>query len=558
MNKIRVPFSVEKEDLEIASIFADVVLKKGGEKKFGIFKATPEEIEFISKLYLPFYACSIGNDRLFLSSSFFERVIKDFGIQREGIDEIILQVERNGISPEELTKLEKYIGAYGVLGKLRGKKKENYVEHVINGGYPNNFPNTLAEEFSFIKSTHLFKSAGEEEDGIIFPQNLTENELNNSAKRISELVSQIDSDNKYLAGIGDKITNIVNERVNTLKIEKARVNEHFEPIYEETKYKAIKSIEYIENKTLDEISELNERFKNRIYNLAEYYSPLYKAISDPSSCGGGMDLFDTIGAWVDLFNFISALLNREPGYKEAAIDLKEKIRAARNIANSIEGEDEDTKEFKDSIKSPCKYAEDSLNDVVNSGNREIKREWSKVEAISEVWKEEIDKLDNEINKLIIGDEKANKQLNSIISEKREVMSDIMENTMISDITVDGYVYLTFYVASLIKRDKRRLLVYAPVIRKDKKGLSLKGYVFPFDSISKGVKKLGKYIEEKVNKEEEIQEKVAIEGLRHNLLREEKVKKQIEEGLLQLKEEGWIKDKQYGIMRVDTEKDKRKG
>ena len=547
MNKIRVPFSVEKEDLEIASIFADVVLKKGGEKKFGIFKATPEEIEFISKLYLPFYACSIGNDMLFLSASFFERVIKDFRIQREGIDEIILQAERNGISPEELTKIEKYMGAYGVLGKLTGKKKENYVEHVINGGYPNNFPNTLAEEFLFIKSTHLFKSAGEEEDGILFPQNLTENELNNSVKKISELLSQIDSDNKYLVGIGVKITNIVNGRVNILKIEKARVNEHFEPIYEETKYKAIKSIEYIEDKTLDEISELNEDFKSRIYNLAEYYSPLYKAISDPSSCGGGMDLFETIGAWVDLFKYISAILNREPEYKEVAIDLKGKIRAARSIANSIEGEDEDTKEFKDTIKSVCKYAEDSLNDVVNTGNREIKREWSKVEVISEVWKEEIDKLDNEINKLITGNEKANKQINNIISEKREVMRDIMENTMISDTTVDGYVYLTFYVASLIKKDKRRFFVYAPAIRKDKRGISLKGYVFPFDSVSKGIKNLGEYIEKKLNKEEEIQEKIPPEGLKHNLLKNGDIKKEIREGLVQLKDNGWIKDKQCSMV-----------
>lgn len=544
MNKNRVPFSVEEEDLEIASIFTDIALKKGGEKKLSIFKATPEEIEFISKLYLPFYACPIGNDTLFLSASFFERVVKDFGIPREGIDEITLQAERNGISPEELTKIEKYMGAYGVLGKLTGKKKENYVEHVINGGYPNNFPNTLLEEFSFIKSTHLFKSA-EEEDGIIFPPNLTESELNNSVKKISELLSQIDSDNKYLAGIEAKITNIVSERVNTLKIEKARVNEHFEPIYEETKSEAIESIGDIENQISNEISELDDDFKNRIYNLAEYYSPLYKAISDPSSCGGGMDLFDTIGAWVDLFKYISTILNREPEYKEAAIDLKGKIRAARSIANSIEGED--TKEFKDTIKSVCKYAEDSLNDVVNTGNREIKREWSKVEAISEVWKEEIDKLDNEINKLITGNEKANKQINNIISEKREVMRDIMENTMISDITVDGYVYLPFYIASLIKKDKRRFLVYAPAIKKDKKGLSLKGYIYPFKSISEGVKKLGSIIGEKVSKDEENQEKVVSTGLKYNLLKNGDIKKEIREGLVQLKDNGWIKDKQCSMV-----------
>jgi gas vesicle protein len=546
MNKNRVPFSVEEEDLEFASIFADVALKKGGEKKFGIFKATPEEIEFISKLYLPFYACPMGNDTLFLSASFFERVVKDFGIPREGIDEIILQAERNGISPEELTNIEKYMGAYGVLGKLTGKKKENYVEHVINGGYPNNFPNTLLEEFSFIKSTHLFKSA-EEEDGIIFPPNLTESELNNSVKKISELLSQIDSDNKYLAIIEAKITNIVGERVNTLKIEKARVNEHFEPIYGETKSDAIESIGDIENQISNELSELDDDFKNRIYNLAEYYSPLYKAISDPSSCGGGMDLFDAIGAWVDIFKYISAILNREPEYKEAAIDLKGKIRAARSIANSIEGEGEDTKEFKDTIKSVCKYAEDSLNDVVNTGNREIKREWSKVEAISEVWKEEIDKLDNEINKLITGNEKANKKINNIISEKREVMGDIMKNTMISDITVDGYVYLTFYVASLIKKDKRRFFVYAPAIKKDKRGLSLKGYVYPFNSISEGVKKLGSIIGEKVIKDEEIQEKVVSNGLKYNLLKNGDIEKEIREGLVQLKDNGWIKDKQCSMV-----------
>jgi len=543
MSKIRVLFS-EEEGLEIASIFADVALKKGGEKKFGIFKATPEEIEFISKLYLPFYARSISNDTIFLSTSFFERVIRDFEIPREGIDEIIFRVERNGISPEELTKIEKYMGAYGVLGKLTGKKKENYVEHVINGGYPNNFPNTLLEEFSFIKSIHLFKST-EKEDGIIFPPNLTESELNNSVKKINELLSRIDSDNKYLAGIEAKITNIVSERVNTLKIEKARVNEHFEPIYEEAKHKAKKSIEYIEDKTLDEISKLDDEFKNRIYNLAEYHPPLYKAISDPSSCGGGMDLFDTIGAWYDLFKYISVTLNREPEYKEAAIDLKWKIRAARSIANSIKGED--TKEFKDTIKSVCKYVEDSLNDIVNTGNREIKREWSKVEAISEVWKEEIDKLDDEINKLITGNEKVNKQINNIISEKREVMRDIMENTMISDITVDGYVYLTFYIASITKRDKRRLLVYAPAIKKDKRGLSLKGYVYPFNSISEGVKKLGSIIGEKVTKDEEIQEKVVSNGLKYNLLKSEDIKKKIREGLVQLKDNGWIKDKQYGMV-----------
>lgn len=260
-----------------------------------------------------------------------------------------------------------------------------------------------------------------------------------------------------------------------------------------------------------------------------------------------MDLFDAIGAWVDIFKYISAILNREPEYKEVAIDLKGKIRAARSIANSIEGEDEDTKEFKDTIKSVCKYAEDSLNDVVNTGNREIKREWSKVEAISEVWKEEIDKLDNEINKLITGNEKANKKINNIISEKREVMGDIMKNTMISDITVDGYVYLTFYVASLIKKDKRRFFVYAPAIKKDKRGLSLKGYVYPFNSISEGVKKLGSIIGEKVIKDEEIQEKVVSNGLKYNLLKNGDIEKEIREGLVQLKDNGWIKDKQCSMV-----------
>ena len=53
--------------------------------------------------------------------------------------------------------------------------------------------------------------------------------------------------------------------------------------------------------------------------------------------------------------------------------------------------------------------------------------------------------------------------------------------------------------------------------------------------------------QKVSEDEEIQEKVVSNGLKHNLLKNSDIKKKIREGLVQLKDNGWIKDKQYGMV-----------
>jgi len=529
-----IPFSPEPESFEIASIFADVCQKKSGERKFGIFKSTPEEIEFISKLYLPFYGHIIENETLLLCALFFKRGIKNFIIRRTEIDSIINQASQNVITPEDLSKIEKYMGAIGFFGRLTGKKKENYIEHVIRGIYPNDYPNSLCDEFSFITKTHLISDMNIE--GIVLKPMLDENKLNASFKEILELLSKVYSDIKYLSEISQKIINIVTIRVQELNKEKDSVNNYYKPIYLEKLKRAKEVIEYIEDELMHEISRLEEEFENKISELSRHYPPLYKAITNPLSVSDS-SLFGTISAYYDVFKLIKGIMNREPEYNNVAMDLKFKIRAARSIANSLED-----KKFSDTIRSVCEYIENELNKILRFGTNKIKEEWSKVEAVKEAWDEEISSLDKEINKLVDGNEKVSKQINKIIDGKKEVVDEIINNTMLNDVKIEGWCYLTFYIASLLKKDKRRFLIYSPAIKKTKKGLSLKGYVFPFDSVSYGIKKLGEDILGALNKDEKVRNEVITEGRKYNLLSRSEIKGQVKSILHQLKNEGWMNDK----------------
>ena len=71
---------------------------------------------------------------------------------------------------------------------------------------------------------------------------------------------------------------------------------------------------------------------------------------------------------------------------------------------------------------------------------------------------------------------------------------------------------------------------------------MKGYVFPFDSVSYGIKKLGEDILGALNKDEKVRNEVITEGRKYNLLSRSEIKGQVKSILHQLKNEGWMNDK----------------
>lgn len=506
-------------EFEIASIYADVVLKKIKEKKLMIFKTEPERLEFLYMMFFPLYSKNIGEMSILLSGRFFERSFNFINIKRASLDCKLADLadSHGNIGYSDLEDLRNtFFGDSsdmesadqkdGSLGDFPQESK------IIVGAYPNDFHQTLKTEFSLLKNV----PQALETSGATLYVTLNQEDYCIECEKVIALLNEIDEDIGFLCEMSSRVSAIIRDNLHYLESEKERLENQHRSKYKQEEEKSKDKLNSLEKDSLQKQRETQSEFKDEIQQII---------ISDDSAMRYIRDIIvRPITSMEDLADNIGRIRSvmEAPVAKSMSLDTRLKL--------------DDTCGFYEEKIVKMSYIAEEETESIKRHLGGIEKEWQDDIKKMENMIEDVDEIGNEIIGII----------DRLSMAKNKEKEEIINNATY-EYSYDGTFLVPFYVASLVNGDgKRKFEVYAPS-QYDKGFIiinKIQGFSMPLRPISKGLQDLRACIMRNLEQDENLQDEILNAGFSNNMLAKAKYIQRINGGLDQLKKQNILKEKSH--------------
>lgn len=528
MMRLILPYAIEDVDrkkpftgeMEVAAIHC----LAEAERKKGVLISQPEKISFVSKIYYPFWAIPWGGESLLVDGL----EICSYRISLYNLPDIesfLEDIRRNSTSYKDF---------------FVALKKHSKTFKALTPAPPIDTEAILDEEILLAFSDRIRRASPLKEEEIGPPFLSPSMDLQTAIEKTGSLT--------------------YNWRLVQSGIEALR---HAQRVLEEgTKFhgqKILNEIELIKKKFEDEILALKPSVDKRIKQLAGERDKKIENVVR----GAERKMDALLKRKRKMEDRLERLEEREELYRargEASRRRKDKIaeRLWKKRVERCRAEIEGTRDGIQEILKIMKFVNEKKNDSIKKINEDfleaVAREEKKIASLNSSRDRKVSAMQNELEGL-------RRQSSAIIAQIKDLIDRMTRQAFKLKATVRlggeeaSLIYLPFYIVKYESRGKSRYQIHAPATAMGYGGIvkNIQRAILSFslDSrirlllrpVSKAMKDMFALLEKRMHEDEALEKKMVEAAISSNLLLAQDFRDNLDRGLEELKNEGWIKQEE---------------